>query len=47
MMAVPMFMHSFMIEMTLPNSPSSPTQKYRLTAKGKDLLAREGQEDME
>ena len=42
-MAFPMFMHSFLIEMTLPNSPSSPTQKYRLTAKGKDLLAKEGQ----
>ena len=26
------------IEMTQPNSPSSPTQKYRLTAKGQELL---------
>jgi len=46
-MAVPMFMHSFIIEMTLPNSLSTPTQKYHLTAKGKDFLAKEGQEDME
>jgi len=46
-MAFPMFMHSFLIEMTLPNSPSSPTQKYRLTAKGKDFLVKESQEDME
>jgi len=46
-MAFLMFMHSFLIKMTLPNSPGTPTRKYRLTAKGKDLLAREGQEDME
>ena len=46
-MAFPMFMHSYIIEITLPNSPSSPTKKYRLTDKGKDLLAKEGQEDME
>jgi len=46
-MAFPMFMHSFLIEMTLPNSSSSPTQKYRLSADGKDFLAREGQEGME
>jgi len=46
-MAFQMFMYSFLIKMTLPNSPSSPTRKYRLTAKGKDLLAKEGQEDME
>jgi hypothetical protein len=45
-MAFQMFMHSFLIEITLPNSPSSPTQKYRLTAKGKDFFAKEGQEDM-
>jgi hypothetical protein len=25
------------VEMTLPDSPKSPTQKYRLTAKGKAL----------
>ncbi len=46
-MTFPMFMHSFLIKMTLPNSPDSPTQKYRLTAKGKAFLAREGQEDIE
>jgi len=40
-MAFPMFMHSFIIEITLPTSPSSPARKYRLTTKGKDLLARE------
>ena len=28
-----------MVEMTQPNSPRSPTQKYRLTAKGKRLVA--------
>lgn len=27
-----------LIEMTQPDSPRSPTQKYRLTAKGKKLL---------
>ncbi|MEA1999072.1 MAG: hypothetical protein U9N61_07115 [Euryarchaeota archaeon] len=47
MMAFPMFTYSFMIEMTLPNSPSNPTRKYRLMAKGNDLLAREGQEELE
>ena len=26
-----------LIEMTQPDSPNSPTQKYRLTQKGKDL----------
>ena len=26
-----------LVEMTQPNSPRSPTQKYRLTAKGKKL----------
>lgn len=35
------------VEMTLPNSPKSPTQKYRLTSKGKVLLTKEGKEDME
>jgi predicted HTH transcriptional regulator len=35
------------VEMTLPNSPKSPTQKYRLTSKGKDLLVKEGQKDVE
>jgi predicted HTH transcriptional regulator len=35
------------VEMTQPDSPKSPTQKYRLTAKGTDFLAREGQKDME
>ena len=43
-MAFPMFMHSFLIEMTLPNSSSSPTRRHRLTAEGKDFLARDGQE---
>jgi len=46
-MAFPMVMHSFPIEMTLQNLPSSPTQKYRLTAEGKDFLARGGQEGVE
>ena len=36
-----------LIEMTIPEKPSSSKQKYRLTVKGKDFLAREGQEDME
>jgi len=36
-----------LIEMTIPEKPSSSKQKYRLTAKGEDFLAREGQEDME
>ena len=36
-----------LIEMTQPYSPKSPTQKYRLTTKGKDFLAKEGQEDVE
>lgn len=27
-----------LIEMTQPESPNSPTQKYRLTAKGLELL---------
>ena len=36
-----------LIEMNQPDSPKSPTQKYRLTVKGKDFLAKEGQEDME
>lgn len=46
-MAFPMFMHSFLIKMTLSDSHQSPTQKYRLTVKGKDFLVKEGQEDME
>ena len=41
-MAFLMVMHGFLIEMTLPNYSSSPTQKYRLTAEGKDFLARWG-----
>ncbi len=28
-----------LVEMTQPNSPRSPTQKYRLTEKGKSLQA--------
>jgi hypothetical protein len=31
-----------LVEMTLPKKPSSPNQKYRLTAKGEEFLAREG-----
>lgn len=31
------------VEMTLPDSPKSPTQKYRLTAKGKAQLTTEQQ----
>jgi hypothetical protein len=31
------------VEMTQPDSPKSPTQKYRLTAKGKAQLATEQQ----
>jgi ATP-dependent DNA helicase RecG len=27
-----------LIEMTQPDSPKSPTQKYRLTAKGRQLM---------
>ncbi len=27
-----------LIEMTQPNSPNSPTQKYRLTQKGREVL---------
>jgi len=34
------------VEMTQPDSPKSPTQKYRLTAKCKDFFAKEGQVDM-
>jgi ATP-dependent DNA helicase RecG len=29
------------IEMTIPEKPNSPNQKYRLTARGKDFLAKE------
>jgi hypothetical protein len=29
----------FLIEMTQPDSPNSPTQKYRLTAKGQAFKA--------
>ena len=36
-----------LIEMTIPEKPSSSKQKYRLTSKGKNLLAIEGQEDVE
>jgi len=32
-----------LIEMTQPDSPRSPTQKYRLTAKGRDILSRASQ----
>ena len=32
-------LESGLIEMTQPNSPQSPTQKYRLTAKGRALAA--------
>jgi len=46
-MAFPMFMYSFLIKMTLPNSPGTPTQKYRLTAKGKAILATEHQGGVE
>jgi ATP-dependent DNA helicase RecG len=35
------------VEMTQPDSPKSPTQKYRLTAKGKALLTTEQQGGME
>ena len=31
-----------LIEMTLPNKPRSSKQRYRLTAKGKDFLAKLG-----
>ena len=32
-----------LVEMTQPNSPRSPTQKYRLTEKGKDFTRRRGE----
>jgi hypothetical protein len=35
------------VEMTQPDSPKSPTQKYRLTAKGKAILATEHQGGVE
>ncbi len=35
------------VEMTQPDSPKSPTQKYRLTAKGKAFLSKKAQEDVE
>ena len=35
------------IEMTIPEKPSSRMQKYRLAAKGKAFLAKEGREDAE
>ena len=34
---------SGLVEMTQPDSPRSPTQKYRLTAKGKDFTRRRGE----
>jgi hypothetical protein len=46
-MAFPMAMHSFLIEMSLPNSSSSPTRRHRLTAEGEDFLAKEDQEGVE
>ena len=30
-----------LVEMTQPDSPKSPTQKYRLTSKGRAFLTRE------
>jgi hypothetical protein len=30
-------------EMTWPDAPTSPTQKYRLTAKGRVVIAAEGE----
>jgi len=35
-----------LVEMTIPDKRSSSKQKYRLTAKGKDFLAKDGQEDV-
>ena len=34
---------SGIVEMTQPDSPRSPTQKYRLTAKGRNLLSHASQ----
>jgi len=35
------------VEMTQPDSPNSPTQKYRLTAKGEAFLATQQQGGIE
>lgn len=35
------------IEITIPDKPRSSKQKYRLSAKGREFLTKEGQEDME
>ncbi|WP_255335212.1 Fic family protein [Methanosarcina sp. KYL-1] len=35
------------IEMTIPDKPHGSKQKYRLTAKGRAFLAKEGREDAE
>ena len=45
-MAFSMFMYSFLIEIAISNTSSSSTWKYRLTAEGRDFLAKEGQEDV-
>jgi predicted HTH transcriptional regulator len=36
-----------LIEMTMPKKPSSPNQKYRLTARGEEFLAKEAARDKE
>ena len=33
------------LEMTIPDKPTSSKQKYRLTARGKNLLAQLGEEE--
>ena len=38
-------MDAGLVEMTQPESPRSPTQKYRLTSKGKTILAESGRDD--